>query len=41
VITKYYLDEFVKECGIYGKRRNVYIDLVGKFEGKRTFRRPR
>jgi hypothetical protein len=35
------LDEIAMECGIYGKKRNVYTVFVGKFEGKRAFRRHR
>jgi hypothetical protein len=35
------LDKIAKECAIYGKRRNAYRDMVMKFEGNRSFRRPR
>jgi hypothetical protein len=28
-------------CSMYGERRGVYRDLVGKPEGRRTLERPR
>jgi len=40
LLTKCYLDETNGECSIYGEKRNAYTVLVGKFEGKRTLRRP-
>jgi hypothetical protein len=39
-LTKYHSDEVDREYSIYVEKRNAYMVLVRKLEGKRTFRRP-